>query len=85
MKISIIIPCYNEEKTIKESLEEALAEVKQALSSLDAVYAAYAEPDADFDKLAKEQAKLEAICNRLVSPMHKPLSESSHCCQDWSD
>lgn len=42
-------------------VEEALSELKDAQTKLDAVYAAYAEPDADFDKLATEQAKLENI------------------------
>ncbi|MDD6177665.1 MAG: energy-dependent translational throttle protein EttA [Succinivibrionaceae bacterium] len=54
-------PVLDPEKTVKETVEEALFEVKDALNKLDAVYAAYADPDADFDKLAKEQAELEAI------------------------
>ena len=54
-------PILDPNKTVKESLEEALAEVKQAIARLDEVYAAYADPDADFDKLAAEQAKLEAV------------------------
>ncbi|MCL6269189.1 energy-dependent translational throttle protein EttA [Sansalvadorimonas sp. 2012CJ34-2] len=48
-------------KTVREVVEEALGEIKEAQAKLDAVYAAYAEPDADFDKLAKEQAKWENI------------------------
>lgn len=54
-------PVLDPEKTVKETVEEALFEVKDALNKLDAVYAAYADPDADFDRLAKEQAELEAI------------------------
>ncbi|WP_074011634.1 energy-dependent translational throttle protein EttA [Candidatus Sodalis sp. SoCistrobi] len=54
-------PRFDNEKTVREEIETAVADVKQALSRLDAVYAAYAEPDADFDKLAKEQGELEAI------------------------
>lgn len=54
-------PRFDNEKTVREEIETAVAVVKQALSRLDAVYAAYAEPDADFDKLAKEQGELEAI------------------------
>ena len=50
-------------KTVRGNIEEAVAEVKEALAQLDAVYAAYAEPDADFDKLATEQARLEDIIN----------------------
>ncbi|WP_410016482.1 energy-dependent translational throttle protein EttA [Sodalis sp. C49] len=54
-------PQLNLEQTVREAIEEAVGEVKQALTRLDAVYAAYAEPDADFDKLAREQGELEAI------------------------
>ena len=48
-------------KTVREIVEEALGEIKEAQDKLEAVYAAYAEPDADFDVLAAEQAKLENI------------------------
>ena len=48
-------------KTVRESVEEGLGDVLAAKKRLDEVYAAYAEPDADFDKLAEEQAKLEAV------------------------
>jgi len=48
-------------KDVRGNVEVAVAEVKDALAKLDAVYAAYAEPDADFDKIAVEQARLEAI------------------------
>ena len=48
-------------KTVREVVEEALGEVKAAQQRLDEVYAAYAEPDADFDALATEQARLENI------------------------
>ncbi len=54
-------PVLDPEKTVKETVEEALGEVTQALKRIDEVYAAYADPDADFDALAKEQAELEAI------------------------
>jgi ATP-binding cassette ChvD family protein len=54
-------PQLDESKDVRGNLEDALGEVKQALTRLDAVYAAYAEPDADFDALAKEQAELENI------------------------
>jgi ATPase components of ABC transporters with duplicated ATPase domains len=46
---------------VREVVEEAVSVIKDAQARLDEVYAAYAEPDADFDKLAAEQAKLEAI------------------------
>jgi sulfate-transporting ATPase len=54
-------PQLDAAKSVRESVEEGLGEVMQAKQKLDAIYAAYAEPDADFDKLAEEQAKYEAI------------------------
>jgi ATP-binding cassette ChvD family protein len=48
-------------KTVREVVEEAVADVAYALSRLDAVYAAYADENADFDALAREQGELEAI------------------------
>lgn len=54
-------PKLNLQHTVREAVEEAVSDVKQALTRLDEVYAAYADPDADFDKLAKQQAELEAI------------------------
>ncbi|MHB0919705.1 MAG: energy-dependent translational throttle protein EttA [Thiomonas delicata] len=48
-------------QTVRESVEAGLGGVLAAKKRLDEVYAAYAEPDADFDKLAEEQAQLEAI------------------------
>jgi len=47
--------------TVRQAVEEGMGEVMQAQAKLDEIYAAYAEPDADFDKLAAEQAKYEAI------------------------
>ncbi|PXA71324.1 MULTISPECIES: energy-dependent translational throttle protein EttA [Vibrio] len=54
-------PVLDENKTVREVVEEAVADVAHALKRLDEVYAAYAEPDADFDALAKEQGELEAL------------------------
>lgn len=54
-------PALDPEKTVRQTVEEGMGEVMQAQSKLDEVYAAYAEPDADFDALAQEQARLEAI------------------------
>lgn len=54
-------PALDPEKTVRETVEEGMGEVMQAQAKLEAVYAAYAEPDADFDALAAEQARLEAI------------------------
>ena len=54
-------PKLDPEKTVRETVEEALGEVMAARKRLDEIYAAYGEPDADFEKLADEQAKLEAV------------------------
>jgi sulfate-transporting ATPase len=50
-------------KSVRESVEESLGETAAAKKRLDEVYAAYSEPDADFDQLAEEQARLEALIN----------------------
>jgi sulfate-transporting ATPase len=54
-------PQLDPAKTVRECVEEGLGDILAAKRRLDEVYAAYAEPDADFDKLAEEQAKLEAV------------------------
>jgi len=54
-------PALDPTATVRASVEEGLGELFDAQNKLDAVYAAYAEPDADFDALAKEQARLEAV------------------------
>ncbi|WP_123104818.1 energy-dependent translational throttle protein EttA [Acidithiobacillus sulfuriphilus] len=54
-------PVLDAEKTVRQAVEEGLGEVLTAQQQLEAVYTAYAEPDADFDALASEQARLEAI------------------------
>ena len=54
-------PQLDPEQTVRESVEEALGGVFEARKKLDEIYAAYAEPDADFDALAADQAKYEAI------------------------
>ncbi len=54
-------PRLDPAKDVRGNVEEAVAAVKEALIRLDAVYAAYAEPDADFDALAKEQGELENL------------------------
>lgn len=54
-------PVLDESKTVREVVEEAVADVKHALTRLDEVYAEYALEDADFDALAKEQGELEAV------------------------
>lgn len=54
-------PQLDSEKTVREEVESGMGEVMEAQAKLEAVYAAYAEPDADFDMLAEEQAKWENI------------------------
>ncbi len=54
-------PQLDETKDVRGNVEEALSDISEAQARLDAVYAAYAEPDADFDALAAEQARLENI------------------------
>ncbi|HEX4986562.1 MAG TPA: energy-dependent translational throttle protein EttA [Burkholderiales bacterium] len=54
-------PQLDPNQTVRQAVEEGLGEVMEAKQKLEGIYAAYAEPDADFDKLATEQAKYEAI------------------------
>ena len=54
-------PELNPDMTVRQEVESGLGEAFEARAKLDQVYAAYAEPDADFDALAKEQERLEAI------------------------
>ncbi len=54
-------PGLDPEKTVREEVESGLGEVAAAQKRLEEVYAAYADPDADFDALAEEQGRLEAI------------------------
>lgn len=54
-------PQLDESKDVRGNIEEAVADVAHALKRIDEVYAAYAEENADFDALAKEQGELEAI------------------------
>ncbi|MGB7421351.1 MAG: energy-dependent translational throttle protein EttA [Comamonas sp.] len=54
-------PQLDPARTVREEVEEAMAEVNTARARLEEVYAAYAEEDADFDALAAEQARLEAV------------------------
>jgi sulfate-transporting ATPase len=63
-------PQLDAEQTVRQAVEQGLGEVFDAQKQLDAVYAAYALPDADFDALASEQARLEAIIQ--ASDGHNP-------------
>jgi len=54
-------PELDDSKTVREIVEESVADVKQAIEDLEAIYTAYSEPDADFDALATKQAELENL------------------------
>ncbi|MDE2024470.1 MAG: energy-dependent translational throttle protein EttA [Gammaproteobacteria bacterium] len=54
-------PQLDHKKNVRANVEAGMSEVMEAKAKLDAVYAAYGEPDADFDKLAAEQARLENV------------------------
>jgi len=56
-------PVLQRNQTVREAVEESLGETAAAKKRLEEVYAAYSEPDADFEKLAEEQARLEAMVN----------------------
>ncbi|MBO1926056.1 energy-dependent translational throttle protein EttA [Thiomicrorhabdus sp. 6S2-11] len=58
-------PQLDESLDVRGNIELAVSEVKNAMAELDAVYAAYAEPDADFDALAKKQAEIEDIIQAM--------------------
>lgn len=58
-------PQLDPEKDVRGNVEEAVKEVKDALAQLDQIYAAYAEPDADFDALAKKQAEVEDLIQAM--------------------
>jgi len=60
-------PQLDPSHTVRQAVEEGLGDVFAARKRLEEVYAAYAEPDADFDKLAAEQAELEAIIAAAAS------------------
>jgi sulfate-transporting ATPase len=56
-------PVLEKDNTVREAVEESLGETASAKRRLEEIYAAYSEPDADFEKLAEEQARLEAMVN----------------------
>jgi sulfate-transporting ATPase len=66
-------PQLDPEKTVREEVEAGLGEVMEAKRKLDEIYAAYAEPDADFDRLAEEQAKYENILAAAGSDIEHQL------------
>ncbi len=66
-------PQLDESQTVRDAVEQGMGEVVEAKQKLDEIYAAYAEPDADFDKLAEEQAKYEAVLAASGSDMEHQL------------
>ncbi len=66
-------PQLDPELNVRQEVESGMGEVMQAQEKLEAVYAAYAEEDADFDKLAEEQARLEAIIAAAGSDLASQL------------
>ena len=70
-------PQLDDSQTVREAVEQGMGEVVQAKHKLDEIYAAYAEPDADFDKLAEEQAKYEAVLAASGSDMCSSCRTSS--------
>ena len=54
-------PQLDAARTVRETVEQGLGEILEAKARLEEIYAAYAEPDADFDQLAADQAKYEAV------------------------
>ena len=67
-------PQLDPTQTVREAVEQGIGGVLAAKKRLDEVYAAYAEPDADFDKLAAEQAELEAHHRRRRQREHRPAA-----------
>lgn len=81
-------PKLDENQTVREAVEEAVADAKNALVRLDEVYALYAEPDADFDALAKEQGQLEAIIqSQDAHNLERTLERAANALRlpDWDD
>jgi sulfate-transporting ATPase len=63
--------------TVREAVEEGLGEILEAKRKLEAIYAAYAEPDADFDRLAAEQARYEAVVAEAGGEVERQLEIAS--------
>ena len=66
-------PQLDPQQTVRQAVEEGLGDVIEAHKKLEEIYAAYAEPDADFDKLAEEQHKYEAILATAGSDVEHQL------------
>ncbi len=66
-------PQLDADKTVRQEVEAGLGAIMEAKQKLEEIYAAYAEPDADFDKLAEEQAKYENILAASGSDVEQQL------------
>lgn len=66
-------PALDPNKTVRDEVESGLGAVMEAKQKLEEIYAAYADPDADFDKLAEEQAKYENIISASGSDVEQQL------------
>jgi sulfate-transporting ATPase len=66
-------PQLDPDKTVRQEVEAGLGAIMEAKQKLEEIYAAYAEPDADFDKLAEEQAKYENILTASGSDVEQQL------------
>ena len=66
-------PKLDPEKTVRETVEEGLGELLAARKRLEEIYAEYGNPDADFDKLAEEQSKLEAVLQAAGDDLEQQL------------
>ena len=78
-------PQLDPDRTVREVVEEGLGDIIEAKKKLDEIYAAYAEPDADFDKLAEEQAQYEAIISAAGSEVELQLEIAADALRlpDW--
>ena len=76
-------PALEAASTVRECVEQGLGDVAAARTRLDEVYAAYSEPDADFDKLAAEQASLEALVNSTDSAQQLEIAADALRMPPW--
>jgi len=78
-------PALDPEQNVRQAVEQGLGEAIHARAELDRIYAAYAEPDADFDKLAAEQARFEAILSTSGEDLEHQLEIAADALRlpDW--
>jgi sulfate-transporting ATPase len=76
-------PRLEPQQTVRESVEQALGDVAAARKRLEEVYAAYSEPDADLEKLAEEQGRLEALVNASDSDQQLEVAADALRLPPW--